>query len=169
VKFTAAGVPDPSFGTTGNGIVRPLLNNSHEEATDVVAQPDGKIVVLATSLVGTSWLERYLPNGQIDPSFGTNGQAQIGTRMTGWALTLQADGSLWVAGEASGNYGLVRFTAAGQPDGAFNNGTALVLDFFNGFDTAGAMLQQPDGLMVIAGRAANGNVTSGLGVVRVVP
>lgn len=172
VKFTAAGAPDPTFGTSGDGIVRPLLNGSHEEATDVVVQPDGKIVVLVTSLVRASWLARYLPSGQPDLTFGTNGNAQITTPITGWALALQADGSLWVAGEVGGaggaDYGLVRFTAGGQPDSAFNNGSALVIDFFGGFDTPGALLMQPDGKPVLAGRAASGS-RMGAGFARVLP
>jgi uncharacterized delta-60 repeat protein len=171
VKLTSAGLPDPSFGSNGNGIVRPLINGGHEEGRDVVVQPDGKIVVLVTGSTLT-WLTRYLADGQLDRTFGINGEAAVPTPMNGWALALQADGSVWVAGEVPGigvaDYGLMRFTASGQPDTTFNNGAVLALDLFGGYDEPGAMLLQPDGRLAIAGRAYNGS-SLGLGLVRLVP
>lgn len=167
VKFTAAGVPDTSFGTRGDGVVRPRVDGSHEEARDVVVQPDGKIVVLGTS--GTfSWLTRYLTSGQIDLTFGNQGRAEVATPMSAWAVVLQADGSLWVAGRIANDFGLARFTAAGQPDTTFNGGAALAVDLFGSSDEPAAMLMQPDGRLVVAGRATNGS-TIGLGLVRVLP
>ncbi len=172
VKLTSAGIPDPSFGSGGNGIVRPLINGSHEEGRDVVVQPDGKIVVLVTNGSTFTWLTRYFADGQLDRTFGINGEAAVPTPMQGWALALQGDGSLWVAGDVTGiggaDYGLMRFTASGQPDTTFNNGAVLALDLFGGRDDPGAMLLQPDGLLVIAGRAYNGS-SLGLGLLRLIP
>jgi len=168
-KLTAAGTPDVSFGIRGDGIVRPVIEG-HEEARDVAVQVDGKIVVLATTGLST-WLTRYLANGQVDTTFGINGAAAVTTPMHGWALALQADGGLWVAGEVTGggsDYGVMRFNANGQPDATFNNGEVLPVDLFGGSDTPGAMLQQPDGRLLIAGRAYNGS-RIGLGVVRLMP
>jgi uncharacterized delta-60 repeat protein len=173
VKFTAAGVPDPLFGSEGNGIVRTVIDGSHEEARDVAVQPDGKIVVLVTSGSFT-WLTRYLADGQVDLTFGVKGEAAVATSMQGWALALQADGSVWVAGAVSSadgshtDYGVARFTAGGTTDGTFGNGGLLPVDLFGGFDIPGAILLQPDGKLVVAGQARNGSST-GLGLVRLVP
>lgn len=172
VKFTAAGVPDPSFGSGGNGLVRPIVDGSHEEARDVAVQPDGKIVVLVTNGSTFTWLARYLADGQVDLTFGSIGRADVSTPMHGWALALQADGSLWVAGAVPGgggtDYGLMRFTSSGQPDATFNNGAVLSVDLFGGFDDPGAILLQHDGRVVIAGRAYNGSPI-GLGLARLLP
>ncbi|MDZ7654273.1 MAG: hypothetical protein U5L03_17780 [Burkholderiaceae bacterium] len=44
----------------------------------------------------------------------------------------------------------------------------LALDLFGGFDKPGAMLQQPDGRLAMAGLAYNGS-SLGLGLMRVLP
>lgn len=179
VKFTAAGVPDTAFGTGGTGTVR-RITPEHDEARDIVAMPDGRLLVVgergATNTGGpyVLWLARYLANGQLDTTFGSGGIATLATPLSGYAVAVQADGAVWVAGGtpaangSSADYGLARFTATGQPDGSFGSGGLLAVDLFGGFDTPGAMLLQPDGRVVVAGSANNGS-TLGLGLVRVVP
>ena len=180
VKFTAAGQPDPAFGANGNGTVR-VITTEHDEARDIILMPDGRMLVVGErdvpgvpGAVFELWLARLLANGQLDTSFGSGGVATLATPMRGYAVAVQADGAVWAAGEtpsangSSADFGLARFTAAGQPDGAFGSGGLLVVDLFGGFDTPGALLLQPDGRLVIAGRADNGS-TIGLGLVRVTP
>jgi uncharacterized delta-60 repeat protein len=180
-KFTAAGVPDTSFGTSGNGTVR-ITTTMHDEASDIAVLPDGRLLVVGerelVSLPGAAfelWLARYLANGQLDPSFGNAGVATHPTQLRGRALAMRADGAIWIAGETpsvtvanSADFALARFTAGGQSDGSFGTAGVLTIDLFGGSDTPGAMLQQPDGRLVLAGQAYNGS-NFGLGVVRVAP
>lgn len=182
-KFTAAGVPDTGFGSSGNGTVR-ILTAVHDEASDVAVLPDGRLLVvgerqLLGGPLGTTqyelWLARYLPGGQLDTGFGSSGVATHATQMRGRALAVRADGAIWVAGETpstrvanSNDFALARFTAGGQSDGSFGTAGVLPIDLFGGSDTPGAMLQQPDGRLVLAGQAYNG-ANFGLGVVRVTP
>ncbi|MCL4699367.1 MAG: hypothetical protein KJ023_20310, partial [Burkholderiaceae bacterium] len=178
-KFTAAGLPDAGFGSLGNGTLR-LITTAHDEARDIVVLADGRLVVVgeraSTNTGGPAllWLARYLANGQPDTTFGSAGVATLATPLAGWAVAVQADGTVWAAGgitSADGShtdYGLARFTAAGQPDAGFGTGGLLGIDFFGSFDTPATLVVQPDGKVVLAGSARNGS-TYGLGVVRVVP
>lgn len=81
---TAAGSPgdlDSSF--SGDGWLRtlevrsPSNNYLPRAAEDVAVQPDGRIVAVGELIDGTSnWYFgafRYLPNGELDPSFGKGG------------------------------------------------------------------------------------------------
>ncbi len=71
------GALDPSFGS--GGIVVTDFNGSIDDAAFAVAvQPDGKILAAGYvfSSAATNYefaLARYLPDGSLDPSFGTNG------------------------------------------------------------------------------------------------
>ncbi|HEX5592379.1 MAG TPA: delta-60 repeat domain-containing protein [Solirubrobacterales bacterium] len=83
VRLTPAGAPDPAFGQ--DGFVSPPSIGSEGatrevQAEAVAVQPDGQIVLagyaqqsasLPTSF--TSVLARYLPDGSLDPEFGTGG------------------------------------------------------------------------------------------------
>jgi uncharacterized delta-60 repeat protein len=177
VKFTATGVPDTAFGASGTGVVRPITS-AHEEARDVLVLADGKILVVGRQEpVGATksiWPARYLPNGQLDNSFGTQGVTTIAANLDGTALASKPDGSILVAGEllvtgaTQADYGIARFTPQGQPDATFGSGGVLGLDFYGGYDLPGAMLLQPDGLLLVAGKADNGS-SRGRGLARLVP
>lgn len=74
----AWGAPDASFGNGGT-----VQETSSEfSAADVAVQPDGKILVAGCRLASNGkkrfMLRRYLSNGQLDTSFGSNGSAVIG-------------------------------------------------------------------------------------------
>ena len=96
-RFDPAGVLDPVFGT--NGVVRTRIGGS-SEARSVVVQPDGKIVAAGTTWTGmpepphsAMALARYLPDGSLDPAFGSDGTvtAAIGsTSASASSLALQA-------------------------------------------------------------------------------
>jgi len=73
VRYRADGSLDPSFGS--GGLVTPLAGL----AEDVALQPDGKILVAGTTLTssGDYVVIRLLPDGSIDPTYGTNGVAAV--------------------------------------------------------------------------------------------
>ena len=112
-RYTANGAADATFGTNGAVIVR--LNNGATKINDIIVQPDGKILGFGQafslpSLVLSSAVVRYLPNGAIDTSFGSNGF--VTTFFTGntgdfdeaLAGFLQPDGKIVAAGsQKTGN------------------------------------------------------------------
>ena len=177
VRYETNGVPDESFGS--HGIVRlPLSAGGWDEATGVVVQPDGKLLVSVEDLVGSSFdfaVVRLTTAGDLDMTFGTAGVASTdfaGDHDLVHALALQADGSLVLVGQSSNgtapDFGLVRFTSGGVLDTGFGNGGKLSIDFFGSSDGATCVAIQPDGRVLVAGVARNGT-TNGLGLLRVLP
>jgi uncharacterized delta-60 repeat protein len=157
----AWGQLDPSFG--GRGWVSTFevpfgSGTQPREATDVVVQPDGRIVVTAsgTTTYGGQWIVvRYLPDGRPDPGFGQGGSTVIGGRAHGdaAALALQPDGKIVVVG--SGHCEEACFTAArlnpdGSLDASFGTGGIVSHDPVRR-TTARAVAVQPDGRIVMAG------------------
>lgn len=67
-KLTVNGILDTAFGA--NGTVQ-LPNNSY--LNEVKMQSDGKLIVFGFINTESIALSRILPNGQPDPTFGTNG------------------------------------------------------------------------------------------------
>lgn len=71
-KLTANGISDTNFGV--NGSVQ-LPNNSY--LNEVKIQSDGKLIVFGFINTESVALSRFIPNGQSDPTFGTNGTVII--------------------------------------------------------------------------------------------
>jgi uncharacterized delta-60 repeat protein len=107
---------------------------------------------------------RYDSSGQPDPTFGSGGRV-LTDALPGHeeihGMALQPDGKILVVGYGwnGSNYDLVllRFTAAGLPDGDFGTAGKVVLGVTPGSDDFGqAVLVQPDGGIVIAGHTSVG-------------
>src|SRR5207249_3402861 len=101
-----AGDLDPTFG---NGGVASTPLPATSDAHSVVVQPDGKIVVAGctdtcddnlAAYAHTFVVARFLPDGQLDSTFGSGGVVQTGFGAHGQAhsVALQADGKIVVAG-----------------------------------------------------------------------
>lgn len=158
LRYNDDGTPDAGFGTAG--IVR---NNSGraDVARGLALQGDGKVLVAGTRNNGTDddlVLFRYAANGSADASFGTAGSLTYssGRSEQPYALALQADGKIIVAGAVENGAGydllLLRATAAGAPDATFSgDGVAINDDTFPTNDFAYASAIQPDGKIVVAG------------------
>jgi uncharacterized delta-60 repeat protein len=111
IRLNADGTLDTTFGTNGVEITTPanksdgpaLLNDYY-----LFAQPDGKVMALgevglAPASAGTGFgLERFMPDGSPDPSFGIDGVA--GISFGSWydaamrAATVQPDGKILAVG-----------------------------------------------------------------------
>jgi uncharacterized delta-60 repeat protein len=105
VRFNPDGSLDLSFGsqgwvTTDWGCA--------EDAEAVAIQPDGKIVAAGRSMCGSTdyyfdiLLARYNPDGSLDPTFGSSGKVttDIGEHEGAYAVAIQADGKIIIAGRA---------------------------------------------------------------------
>ena len=100
--------------------------------------------------------------GDLDPTFGIGGKVTtgIGTDDYGYAVAIQADGKLVVAGETNNgiNYdvALVRYNANGTLDATFGTG-GKVTTAIGTLDYAYALAVRPDGKLVAAGETFNGS------------
>ena len=132
---TAAGSPgdlDGSFSDDGGvctlEVRSPGNNYLPRVAEDVAIQPDGRIVAVGELIDGASnWYFgafRYLPNGELDPSFGNGGwvDTAIGSFEFPHAVAVQPDGGIVVAGEGDCQYAMCFVLARYRPDGSLDPG-----------------------------------------------
>jgi uncharacterized delta-60 repeat protein len=102
-------------------------------AEDVAIEPDGKILAVSELQDGNShWyfgVYRWLPNGDLDRSFGSGGWIanDLGIFPMPHTVALQVDGSILVGGQVECPdlqlcFGIVRYRPNGSIDGSF--GTA---------------------------------------------
>ncbi len=100
---------------------------------------------------------RYNTNGTLDASFGTNGIAL--TNILVFALTLQADGKIVVAGRTNSprDFAVARYNTDGTLDNSFGNGGVVVTPIGNSSsDGVSAVTIQSDGKIVAAGFTNDG-------------
>ena len=114
---------DTSF--SGDGELLTDFQSRQDLARGIAIQPDRKIVVAGQS-GGNIALARYLPNGEPDIGFGTDGKVLTNFGMTVKGLALQPDGKIVIAGNNNADISLARYLPNGEPDVTFNgNGTVL--------------------------------------------
>jgi uncharacterized delta-60 repeat protein len=155
-RYSADGGLDTSFGDAGSTTTE--FFGGADFACAVAIQSDGKIVAAGTANSGATGfdfaLTRYNTNGSLDTSFGTGGKVNtdfFGRDDIAFSLFVQSDGRIVAFGFATTAAGkkdmaVVRYNS----DGSFNGNHAWDFDVDT---TAFAMVQQPDGEFVIAGRA----------------
>ncbi len=159
VRRDAGGGLDPSFGTGGKVVTRLGPGEDLAQAVDVT--PGGAIVVAGWT-EGDFFVLRYLPNGQLDPSFGAGGKA-VTDVPGGYGIAndvaVAPDGSIVVAGsltrpDGAADLALVRYTAAGALDATFGaGGMAFAAPVAGAVNAARAIALGPDGAIVLAGYA----------------
>ena len=155
VRYNPDGSLDTSFGTDGT------VTTAIGVATALVLQPDGKLVAAGFSRNGEFALARYTPDGSLDTSFGTDGTVttRIGNSNDAYALVLQPDGKLVVAGSSTNereDFALVRYNPNGSLDTSFGT-DGTVTTAIGSEAGVNALVLQPDGKLVAAGFTNNGS------------
>jgi uncharacterized delta-60 repeat protein len=153
-RYDTGGTLDASFGDQGK--VLTSLTGGHDVALDVAVQPDGKIVAVGTGGFNSFALARYEGNGTLDPSFDGDGMVltEIPRGLViGYAVAIQPDGKIVVAGRAGRRFALARYDTDGALDPAFGDGGIVLTNFTRRLDHARGVAIQPDGKIVAAGRA----------------
>lgn len=168
-RLEANGSLDPSFAAGSGFRLTSLAPDARQEGTAVVALPDGRILLGGEFEPPGSGrprsqlaLLRFLPDGDLDPSFGTAGAAVTRPRGqandTGSDLLVQPDGRVVVAGQAAGKVLLSRFLPGGRPDRSFG-GDGFVLtrfgdDYFG--EEAESVTRLPDGRLLVGAGSQTG-------------
>ena len=137
-RLTPDGQLDSSFGNGGKQVVAFPEGGSEGEA--VAVTPDGGAVVAgAVQVPGSPYgtfafgVARLLPDGRLDPSFGTGGTVVVPNRGSvteaeATAVAVLPNGSVVVAGSANLTTGrVVRLTPGGQLDPTFGAGGEVLL------------------------------------------
>lgn len=129
---------DPTFAGVGYTGAAPA-GFTYGSLLSMAQQPDGKTVVAGEGGVdffnSTALIQRLLPDGSLDPTFGSGGSFSISTPAALFesevrAIALQPDGKIVGVAEKTGDTRLFRLTAGGALDTTFAspNGYVSIAD-----------------------------------------
>ncbi|HXC52264.1 MAG TPA: hypothetical protein VN634_15375 [Candidatus Limnocylindrales bacterium] len=170
VAFAAGGV-DPSFGAAG--IATLAVEGRNASYSDVVVQPDGKILAAGAIVENPNTdqqfsrllLVRYNADGTLDSGFGTGGTVvtEIGKYAYTQEIALQADGKIVAVGTAyigdeaffwlnRPQFALVRYESDGTLDATFGVGGIVTSNYAEGEHYLSAVQIQTSGRIVVAGQ-----------------
>jgi uncharacterized delta-60 repeat protein len=169
-RYTASGVLDTTFGS-GTGMV--FSAGLYGKWNRVATQPDGRILSFRNLNSTTAVLTRYNSSGELDVSFGDQGETLFpwGSTWRGaWrdvgGIAVQPDGKIVICGHS---VFVRRFNADGSVDFSFGqNGVAIIGPFsvYGGF--ARGILVLSTGQLLLSGLRATDstNTVSDFAVVR---
>ncbi len=159
-RFTPGGRLDPTFGHGGK-VVTDLGANDY--AFDVAIEDDGGIVVVGERAAAASdrfVVQRYRPNGMLDPGFANGGTALtwFGRRFqSAVAVAITPGGRIVVAGSASNGItsrsAVARYLPDGRLDRSFGGDGRVTTDVSPSAEQFTGVVVQPDGRVVAAGWA----------------
>ncbi|HEX2698904.1 MAG TPA: Calx-beta domain-containing protein [Acidimicrobiales bacterium] len=160
-RLNANGTLDTTFDTDGKATVDYGFD---DQATDVLIQPDGKIVLVGFDDGGSAnfAVARLNADGSLDTSFDTDGKMEVtfGSVDMPQAGVLQADGKIIAAGFTDANadrdFAAIRVNTNGSIDTSFDTDGKQTVDFSYD-DTATDVAIQPGGKIVLAGFDDGGN------------
>lgn len=163
-RFNTDGTPDESFGH--HGILHTDLYTTHQfhpaDATDVVVQPDGKIVVAGYGDYENDYGDvqvnvlviRYNTDGSMDESFGDRGAviSDFGNSYDAAdKVALRSDGKIVVGGTSSFVYYFVAvYNADGSADVSFGAGKGWIKGVLSGNTHLSSLAIQQDAKIVIS-------------------
>jgi len=160
---------DPSFGNGGK--VRTSLSRYDDSAGRIVVQDDGKIVTVGVGARGGErdlLLARFLPDGDLDTSFGSGGRVFFGFKKKterGAAIALQPDGRIVVTaqvekGEDTARMLVARFLVDGSYDPSFGQKGRVTTAFDGIYLSPAALLVTKTGEILVGGQGFVGGLTT---------
>jgi uncharacterized delta-60 repeat protein len=180
LRLTPAGLPDATFGVGNPGLVSPgvvkttLAVVSNDEFRGVAICPNGKIVAVGQAVNDSTndfSVVCYNANGTLDLTFANKGVLMTGITVEDIAedvvikltptLLLPNDYRIIVVGETHGlvtakgaanDMAMIQVTPTGALDSTFGKAGKVITSFSLGYDRAEAVVLQPDGMIVVAGR-----------------
>jgi uncharacterized delta-60 repeat protein len=173
VIASAPGTLDVTF--SGDGKLPIDFGNNADIGQFVVAQPDGKLIVIGSSTPDINAdfaLARYNNDGSPDMTFDADGRVTTdfvrdlfgSGHDVAYAGALQSDGKLVVVGETSGGFGyyqsfaVARYNANGSLDSSFDGDGRVTTDFGNN-NYGRSVAIQADGKIVVSGITSGGTTS----------
>jgi len=169
LRLNDDGTPDLGFGVDGWAVAMVVGINSTGHC--VALQPDGRIVLAGDALIYNAdstnanqdlAAVRFMADGTLDLSFGTQGQVITDMDGTGVRadlirdVAIQPDGAillcgLTVASDGAYDVGMVRYLYDGSLDPSFGNGGRVITDFENSSQDPRALMVLADGRILLGG------------------
>ncbi len=160
VRYTSTGTLDGNFGSFGK--VTTSIGSSHDVATALALQSDGKIVAAGYA----TWADRnfaavrYNADGTLDTTFDTDGKKSIDVAGAGHddaanAVAIDGSNRIVLAGYANNgtndDFAVLRLTTAGAADTSFSSNGQEITPIGSANDRANGLVLQSDGKIVVAG------------------
>jgi uncharacterized delta-60 repeat protein len=165
VRLNADGAPDQSFGT--GGVVRTQIGDASQFDDSIALALDGSRIVVAGAAdsgagAGDFAVVRYLPDGQLDPTFGSGGIVVTPGPEDELirAVIIANAGKILVAGYVGSGattlwLRLARYLPNGSLDSTFG-GTGVVTTPIGNYAGALSLALEPDGKIIAGGWATAG-------------
>lgn len=164
VRYNADGSLDTTFNQTGI-VTTAIETGSFGHGTGMTLQPDGKIILVGSSDIGTFnyvfGVVRYNSDGSLDTTFNGTGivTTPLGGDSNANGVAVQPNGKIIVVGtglySGPADLALVRYNSDGSLDTTFNGTGIITTDFGTTFNEEGiGVVLQPDG-KIIAGGSRN--------------
>lgn len=178
MRVNANGTHDTSFGTGGQVFTN--FGGTWSLATSAALDSAGRIVVGGFLYVTTNneyfSFARYLPNGQLDVSFGSGGKfnATLPGLNRIWGIAIQSDGKIIGAGRhhdpnVPDDFAIMRLNPNAGLDTSYGNGGITLTDFGGLSDNIQSIALQADGKVVTAGSANGFGASTTVGLARYLP
>lgn len=166
VRYNIDGSLDNSF--SGDGKQTTGVGSSYDQGKAVAIQSDGKILVAGFSSIGTVndfSIVRYNIDGSLDNTFSGDGKqtTDFGNGEDyGYALAIQDNGKILVAGYSSTGtnyvFAIVRYNLDGSLDNSFSgDGKQITAIGSNSFDYTTSIAIQDDGKLLVVGYSNDGS------------
>jgi len=156
----APGDLDPTFGQSGK-VILDIADYDYGHAVAVDSQD--RVIVAGSSsrpqTFGDITVARFLEDGKVDPSFGTEGVAWVDIEASGddaYDVVIDDLGRIVVAGQTTAgaspnNFLVARFDSNGNLDEAFGSGGTVVTDIDGLDNRAAALALDSQGRIVVVG------------------
>jgi len=159
-RYESNGFLDTSFGT--GGIVKNIIGGLNEEIHGIVLLTSQKILIAGGDGFDVIIL-KLDTDGSLDTTFDLDGWLIIDLGATNMDLArdiiLTSSGQFYICGEVDNGIDtdilVARFNSDGTLDTAFDIDGKAIIDI-TGNDIAFALIEQPDGKIVVAGQANGG-------------
>ena len=154
-RYNTDGTSDMSFN--GDGLLVPHIRQGNTFYTCTALQADGKILTAGYTWKGNKYrfaLARHNTNGSLDNTFSGNGvqtTAFGSADSKAYAIAIQNDGKILLAGTAGNFCRLARYNSDGSLDNTFSGNGKVTTDF-GSYDSVSIAIQG-DGKILIAGNA----------------
>jgi uncharacterized delta-60 repeat protein len=159
------GVPVVNNGTQDGDVTVNLALTAEENCATIGTPATAVLTIIDDEYVPP----QPGPSGQLDTTFHTDGianTAPFGGKQS--KMIMQADGKFVIVGGTFTDFIAARFNADGSEDAGFGGTGRVTTDVAGGFlvEYARAVVQQPDGKLVVAGQGTLANNSSAVALVR---